>query len=91
MWFRSLGWEDPLEEGMATPSSSLAWRIPWTGEIGRLQFIGLQKVRHDRRDLACTHLYHELSRKAFSQKLLHSKISPGPSIPILSAVLNFLL
>ena len=87
----SQGWDDPLEEGMATPSSSLAWRIPWTWETGRLQSIGLQKVGHDRRDLAHTHLYRELARKAFSQKLLHSKSSPGSSIPILSAVLNLLL
>ena len=36
------GWEDPLEKGMATYPSSLAWRIPWTEESGRLQFIGLQ-------------------------------------------------
>ena len=41
MQFQSLGWEDPLEEGMATHSSILAWRIPWTEELGRLQFIGL--------------------------------------------------
>ena len=40
----SLGWEDPLEEGMATPSSILAWRIPWTEEPGGLQFTGLQRV-----------------------------------------------
>ena len=39
---RSLGWEDPLEEGMATHSSTLAWRIPWTEEPGRLQSTGLQ-------------------------------------------------
>ena len=37
----------PLEEGMATHSSILAWRIPWTEEPGRLQFIGSQRVRHD--------------------------------------------
>ena len=43
-WVRSLGWEDPLEEGMATHSSTLAWRIPWTEEPGRLQSIGLQRV-----------------------------------------------
>ena len=42
-----LGWEDPLEEGMATHSSSLAWRIPWTEEPGRLQSMGSQKVKHD--------------------------------------------
>ena len=44
VWF--LGWEDPLGEGMATHSSILAWRIPWTEEIGRLQSIGLHRVRH---------------------------------------------
>ena len=38
---RSLGWEDPLEQGMATHSSISAWRIPWTEEPGRLQFMGL--------------------------------------------------
>ena len=43
---QSLGGEDPLEEGMATHSSILAWRIPWTEEPGRLQSIGLQRVRH---------------------------------------------
>ena len=41
-WVRSLGWEDPLEKEMATFSSILAWRIPWTEEPGGLQFIGLQ-------------------------------------------------
>ena len=42
-----LGREDPLEEGTATCSSILAWRIPWTKELGRLQSIGSQRVRHD--------------------------------------------
>ena len=46
-WVLSLGWEDPLEEGMATHSSILAWRIPWTEETGRLQSIGSQRVRHN--------------------------------------------
>ena len=40
---RTLGWEDPWEKGMATHSSILAWKIPWTEEPGRLQSIGLQK------------------------------------------------
>ena len=44
---RSLGREDPLEEGTATHSSILAWRIPWTEEPGGLQSMGLQRVRHD--------------------------------------------
>ena len=47
MWLRSLGQEDPLEEGMATDSSILAWRIPWTEELGGLQSKGSQRVRHD--------------------------------------------
>ena len=44
---RDMGWEDPLEKGMATHSSILAWRIPWTKEPGRLQSMGLHRVRHD--------------------------------------------
>ena len=43
----SLGGEDPLEEGMATHSSTLAWEIPWTEEPGRLQSTGSQRVRHN--------------------------------------------
>ena len=44
---RSLGWEDPLEKGMATYSSILAWKIPWIEEPGGLQSIGSQRVGHD--------------------------------------------
>ena len=44
---RSLGWEDPMEKGMATHSSVLAWEIPWTEEPGGLQSMALQRVRHD--------------------------------------------
>ena len=44
---RSLGWEDPLEKEMATHSSTLAWKIPWTEEPGRLQSMGSQRVGHD--------------------------------------------
>ena len=47
MWVQSLGQEDPLEEGMATYSSLLAWKIPWTEEPGGLQSIGLHRVGHD--------------------------------------------
>ena len=42
-----LDWEDPLEKEMATHSSILAWKIPWTEEPGGLQSMGLQRVRHD--------------------------------------------
>ena len=44
---QSLGWEDPLEKEMATHSSTLAWKIPWVEEHGRLQSMGSQSVRHD--------------------------------------------
>ena len=44
---QSLGGKDPLEKGMATHSSILLWRIPWTEEPGGLQFMGLQRIRHD--------------------------------------------
>ena len=50
MWetqVRSLGWEDPLEKEMAPHSSTLAWRIPWREEPGRLQSMGPQRVGHD--------------------------------------------
>ena len=47
MRVRSLGWEDPLEEGMATHSSVLAWSIPWTEEPGRLQSMPSHRVGYD--------------------------------------------
>ena len=46
-WVLSLGWEDPLEKEMAIHSSIFAWKIPWMEEPGRLQSMGLQRVRHD--------------------------------------------
>ena len=61
MWniqVRSLGQEDPLEKGMATHSSVLAWSILWTEEPGGLQSMGLQRVRHDS---ATKHTQHEVS------------------------------
>ena len=47
-WIRSQGWEDPLEKGIAIHSSILAWRIPWTEEVGELQSMESQRVGHDR-------------------------------------------
>ena len=44
---RALGWEDPLEKEMAIHSSTIAWKIPWTEEPGRLQSMGSQRVGHD--------------------------------------------
>ena len=49
-WIQSLDQEDPVQKGMATHSSILAWRIPWTEEPGRLQFTRSQRVRHPRRN-----------------------------------------
>jgi len=47
MWVQSLGQEEPLEKEMVTHSSMLVWRIPWIEEPGRLQSMGMQRVRHD--------------------------------------------
>ena len=55
-WVRSLCGEDPLQQGMATHSSILTWRIPWTKEPSRLQSIGLQRIRCHWSDLAHTHI-----------------------------------
>ena len=44
---QSLGWKDPLEKGMATHSSILAWKIPWAEELGRLQSMGSQRAGHN--------------------------------------------
>ena len=52
-WVQSLSWEDPLEEGVATHSSILAWKIPWTEELRGLQYMGSHRVRHD-----CSNLAH---------------------------------
>ena len=53
-WFRSLGWEGPLEEGIATHSSILAWEMPWTEEPGRLQSMGSQS---DKTELLTTYRF----------------------------------
>ena len=46
-WVQSLGWKDPLEEGMATHSSILAWTVPWTEDPGGIQSMGSERVGHD--------------------------------------------
>ena len=56
IWVCSLGQEDPLEKGMATHSSILAWRIPWTEVPGGLQSMGMQTVRHN-----CVCCFNDLS------------------------------
>ena len=57
MLVQSLGREDPPEEGMATHSSILIWRIPWTEEPGGLQSTASQRVGQDSSDLACKHCH----------------------------------
>ena len=61
----SLGWENPLEKGMTTHSSILAWRSPWTEESGGLQSMGSQRVGHDWSDWAHTHRTLEILWWAF--------------------------
>ena len=55
----SLGWEDPLEKGMAIHYSILTWRIPWTEEPGGLQFMVSKRVRHDRVTNSFTLIFSE--------------------------------
>ena len=71
---RSLGGEDPLEEGMATHSSILAWRIPWTEEPGRLQSMGSHRVGHDWAHACQTderHQTREVALKGWEKALAH--------------------
>ena len=60
-WVRSLGQEDPLEKEMAIHSSTIAWKIPWTEEPGRLQSMGLQRVGHDWATSLSLAIRHSLS------------------------------
>ena len=86
MRVHSLGQEAPLEEGMATHSSILAWRIPWTEELGGLQSIAWQRVRHDWSDLACMHALK------WVKVLLVSSLWPERSYSVLHqqvAILSF--
>ena len=68
------GWEDPLEEGMATHSNVLAWRIQWTQDSGRPQFMGSQRVGHDWINLVCTCNHENTSSLSRSYSLLHPHI-----------------
>ena len=75
-WIHSLGWEDPMEEGMATHSSILAWRIPpWTEKPGRLQSMGSQKVGHSWATKPSTAQEDETLKKMHSlQKMTSRKL-----------------
>ena len=72
----SLGWKDLLEEEMATHSSILTWRIPWTEEPGRLQCMGSQRIGHDCSDWAHTHTY------VYTRTYMYGAVaSPHPLLP----------
>ena len=76
-WFQSLGWEDLLEKGTATHFSILPWRIPWTGEPGRLQSMGLQSVGHDWENLTfCFHFHVTVTLLSY----LFQKFKANPSL-----------
>ena len=74
-WVWSMGWEDPLEKRMATHSSILAWRIPWTEESGGLQSMGSQRDRHSWvTDTFIFHFTENLLMLSFSDFLLTSLV-----------------
>ena len=81
MRVRSPGGEDPLEEGMATHSSVLTWRIPWTEEIGGLQPIVLLRVQHNWRDWTRIHAWCYIEAEV-------SKVMKLPSCPLKHSLLN---
>ena len=78
IWVQSLGWEDPLEKGMATHSSILAWRIPWTEEPGGLRPMGSQRVGHDRATdtVVCQALCHIVTRPSGVSRTSFTACSP---------------
>ena len=73
-WAGSLGWEDPLEEGMVTHFSILAWRNPWTEEPGRLQSMGLQRVILNLY-LFLIYIFNEMSINPFPRERRHFQLS----------------
>ena len=74
MRVQSLGWEDPLEKGIAIPLQYSCWRIPWTEEPGGLQSIGSQRVRHDDSDNMHTHKYNiALILRCFRVTMSHTE------------------
>ena len=85
IWVWSLAQEDPLEEGMATYSSILTWRIPWKGEPGGLQSIASHRVRHDWAVMHCWSIRQVVSTKsAFLFSFCYPRV-----LPILSLKCHF--
>ena len=85
-WVRSLGQEDPLEKGMATHSSLLAWRIPCTEEPGGLQSMGLQRVWHHWSDLACTRTKSNTALLLMKTELVQDKRWEGQNTEFFECV-----
>ena len=83
-WVQCLGWEDSLEKEMAAHSSTLAWRIPWREEPGRLQSMGSQRVRHDWETSWC----HDTTGSKVGLKLNIQKTKIMASGPITSGQIN---
>ena len=87
-WVQSLGWEDPLEKKMATHSNTLAWKIPWMEEPGRLQSTGSQRVGHDWATppsfLSLNHIYY-----AARSLVSDSHVFTHGMIPIRRVILAF--
>ena len=80
VWVRSLGQEDPLEKEMATHSSILAWRIPWTEELGRLQSTGLQSLTR-LSDFTFTFHFHALEKEMATHSSVLAWRIPGTEEP----------
>ena len=87
---RSLGWEDPLEEEMATHSSILAWEIPWTEEPAQLQSMGSRTVRHDQATNTHKGLLNLVSLKSLENNTWFYILGSGSSI-YFQACLTFFL
>ena len=89
-WVRSLGQEDPLKKGMATHSSILAWRIPWTEEPGRLQSMGSQRVGRDRATNTHTHTHTHTHNNTYPPLWDHTEYSYCPDRVDFSVASDFI-
>src|SRR5574337_976766 len=76
-WVRFLGREDPLEKAMAPHSSTLAWKISWTEEPGRLQSMGSLKVGHDLSNFTFTFHFHALEKEMATHSSVLAWRIPG--------------
>ena len=89
-WVQSLDWEYPLEKGMATHSSILAWRIPRTAKPGRLQSMGSQRVGHNWVTNTHTHTHtQEANTISVKQRSLKTDMHPGENTDSVLDALNF--